>query len=180
MNFSQQNCNAFWAEAEYLPIQALVDYWCENDQDCYKAKFYALVAACDRDEIQYTRSDGKAFDDPIIDLANRQILLIHRESFEAWMSKFPDRKREGDILSLPKKAETTYLNIIGAMIEIMFYKTPGGRPFSLFDTQTDVINFILDNFKNTPGFSDRTLQAKFAAGKRRLAETKNTKPSSTR
>ncbi len=176
-SLSQHACSPYWAEAEYLPIEALVDYWCESDPICRKAKFFALVAACDKGEIQYARSDGKTFDDPVMDLANRGILLIHRESFEAWMRKFPDRKNVGDFLPLSQRSETTYLNIIGALIEVMLSNSPGGRPHSVFQSQVAVIDSLLAHFPGTPGIAKRTLEEKFAEGKRSLHATRPQRPS---
>ncbi|MCF9046329.1 hypothetical protein [Acinetobacter nectaris] len=44
----------------------------------------AILGACERGEIEYTRSDGKSFDDPVIDLHGRGILLINKHSFNEW------------------------------------------------------------------------------------------------
>lgn len=177
-NSPRQSCNAYWAEAEYLPISAIVDYWCENDPECHKAKFFALVAACERGEIDYVRADGKNFQDPVLDLANRDILLIHRESFEVWIKKFPE-KRVGDILPMRQPTETVYLNIIGALIEVMLTKTSSGKPISLFDSQASVIESLMAFFPGTPGIAKRTLEEKFAEGKRSLGATRSQVPQPT-
>lgn len=63
------------------------------------------------------------------------------------------------------RAETTYLNIIGAMLELL--KTPReGR-----DNDAAVIEEIVKNYADKPGISPRTLQEKFAAAKRSLHQT---------
>lgn len=60
------------------------------------------------------------------------------------------------------RAETTYLNIIGAMLELMKSPRPGR------DSDAAVIAEIEDNYREKPGISARTLQEKFAAAKRSL------------
>lgn len=64
------------------------------------------------------------------------------------------------------RAETTFLNIIGAMLGLMLGKTPAGRPQSLYEDQVAVISALLANYGGKPGISQRTLEEKFAAGKR--------------
>jgi hypothetical protein len=168
---SKKDCSPFWGESEYLPISALVDYWCENDPECQKAKFYALVAACNRGEVQYIRSDGKDYQDPVMDLAKRGILDIHRESFDEWMKKFPDPKKGQDILPPGVKARTTYHNIIGALVKIMLSDSPGGHPQSVFNSKEAIMDNIEATFPNKPGLAKRTLQEKFAEGERSLSNT---------
>ena len=169
-SLSRHPCNIYWAEADKVPISAIVDYWCESDPICQKARFFALVSACEKGEVVYSRSDGRDFRDPVLDLANRDILLIHRESFEKWIQKFPERKA-GDILPMRSTTETVYQNIIGALIEIMLAKSPAGKPFSVFESQASIIDSLAAHFPGAPGIAKRTLEEKFAEGKRSLSAT---------
>ena len=113
-----KDCSAYWALADYLPLNVIVQYWCEKsgyrNQNCQDAMAAAIVAACDRKLIQYGRDDGKTFDDTATSLANRGILTIHRESFDAWVMDFED------ISPLPEKPlgateRNTLLVIIAAL-----------------------------------------------------------------
>ena len=70
--------------------------------------------------------------------------------------------------SLSRRAETTYLNIIGAMLELMLSKSPSGKRYSVFDNQAAIIAALLGNNEKKPGISERTLEQKFAAAKRSL------------
>ena len=70
-----------------------------------------------------------------------------------------------------ERAETTYLNIIGAMLALMLGSTPAGRPQSVFDNQAAVIAALLNHHEGKPGISVRTLEEKFAAAKRSLSAT---------
>ena len=72
-------------------------------------------------------------------------------------------KAQAEQQSAPNaRAETTYLNIIGAMLELMKSPRPGR------DSDAAVIAEIEDNYREKPGISARTLQEKFAAAKRSL------------
>lgn len=70
-----------------------------------------------------------------------------------------------------ERAETTYLNIIGAMLALMLGKSPAGKPQSVFDNQAAIIAALLGHHEGKPGISARTLEEKFAAGKRSLTAT---------
>lgn len=79
-------CNRYWDDADWLPPWYIFDHWCQQDTQCRQAKQQALFSACERGEVNYRRSDGKTFDDPVHELSARRLLLIERESFETWVS----------------------------------------------------------------------------------------------
>lgn len=70
-----------------------------------------------------------------------------------------------------ERSETTYLNIIGAMLGLMLGKSPAGKAQSVFDNQAAIIAALLGHHEGKPGISARTLEEKFAAGKRSLTAT---------
>ena len=84
---SETDCQKYWDASDWLSPVAILEQWCQGDRDCWKAKSLALVSACERGEINYERSDGKTFEDPVLELFRRQLLLIERASFEAWVIK---------------------------------------------------------------------------------------------
>lgn len=67
-----------------------------------------------------------------------------------------------------ERVEATYLNIIGAMLELMLSKSPGGQPYSSFANQSAIISTLLAHHEGKPGIASRTLEEKFAAAKRSL------------
>lgn len=69
------------------------------------------------------------------------------------------------------RAETTYLNIIGAMLALMLGKSPAGKAQSVYENQAAIIAALLGHHEGKPGISARTLEEKFAAGKRSLTAT---------
>lgn len=70
-----------------------------------------------------------------------------------------------------ERAESTYQNIIGAMLELMLSKSPGGQPYSTFASQSAIISAPLAHHEGKPGIAARTLEEKFAAAKRSLTAT---------
>lgn len=70
-----------------------------------------------------------------------------------------------------ERAETTYLNIIGAMLTLMLGKSPNGQAYSVLDNQSAIIAALLGHHEGKPGISARTLEEKFAAAKRSLSAT---------
>ena len=68
-----------------------------------------------------------------------------------------------------ERAETTYLNIIGAMLELVLNKSPGGQPYSTLASQAAIVSALLAHHQGKPGIAERTLEEKFAAAKRSLA-----------
>lgn len=69
------------------------------------------------------------------------------------------------------RAETTYLNIIGALVALMLDKTPAGKPCSAFDSQDAIINALVVRNPGVQGIAERTLQGRFAAAKRSISGT---------
>ncbi len=70
-----------------------------------------------------------------------------------------------------QKERTSYLNIIGGLLEIMLGKSPSGVAHSVFDGQSAIIDSLVVHFPDKPGLSKRNLEAKFAEGKRSLHST---------
>jgi hypothetical protein len=69
------------------------------------------------------------------------------------------------------RSESTYLSIVGALMGLLLGKSPGGAPYSSFHTIESVIDAVLAHHNGRPGFSERTLWAKFSQAKRHLAST---------
>lgn len=69
---------------------------------------------------------------------------------------------------LSPRSETTYLNIIAALLTLLLGKSPGGRPYSNFRTMESVIDAMVAHFGGCPGISERTLWAKLAEAKRQI------------
>lgn len=70
-----------------------------------------------------------------------------------------------------RSRESTYLNIIGALLELMLGKTPADKPQSVFKSQAAIIDALLAHHAGKPGISKTTLEAKFADARRQLNST---------
>ncbi len=66
------------------------------------------------------------------------------------------------------RERSTYLNIIGGLIDLMLDPGPNGRPRSGYADQNAIIEGLLAHFPRTPGLSKRNLEAKFANARRSI------------
>ena len=69
---------------------------------------------------------------------------------------------------LSPRGERTYLNIVGALVTLLFMRTPAGHAYSVFQSQESLINALKAHFGDRQGITERTLEAKFAAGRRSI------------
>lgn len=69
------------------------------------------------------------------------------------------------------RAETTYLNIIGALMGLMLGTTPGGQKGSVYGTQGAIISALLAHYSGKPGIAATTLEQKFAEANRSIKAT---------
>lgn len=70
-----------------------------------------------------------------------------------------------------RSRESTYLNIIGALLELVLGKTPAGNPQSVFESQAAIIDALIAHHGTKSGISKTTLEAKFADARRQLNST---------
>ena len=68
-------------------------------------------------------------------------------------------------LNVDTRARSTYVTLIGVLIDLMFSKTSRGVPNSVFRTQSELIAVVVAQYGHLPGISKRTLEAKFGEGK---------------
>src|SRR3546814_19542361 len=65
------------------------------------------------------------------------------------------------------RAEATYLNIIGGMLELMLGQSPSGTPYSSFKTQEAVVSALVAPHHGVMRIAERTLNVTFAPSRRR-------------
>lgn len=90
-------------------------------------------------------------------------LVGERDSLKAMIDK--------QFATPSERSETTYLNIIGGLLELLLGESPSGKPYSSFETQDAIIEAMLAYNEDKQGISKRTLQEKFAAAKRNLVSS---------
>lgn len=109
----------------------------------------------------------------------RDALRLRIEQREQEVGKLRQRLRaanarvtllpEGDN-GLSARSETAYLNIIGALLDLLLGLSPSGQPYSSFRTQEAIITALIATHPGRLGLAERTLEAKFAAARRALGK----------
>lgn len=93
-----------------------------------------------------------------------------KAEFEALSAAHASRVAEDQkTVHLGPRSEGTYLNIVGGLLTLLLGKSPGGIPYSSFETLEAVISALNAHFGSHSGMSERTLWTKLAAAKRHLA-----------
>jgi hypothetical protein len=105
------------------------------------------------------------FDPPVV-VDVEHLCILHEEMTRLERDVFSGNEEKASASPagepISPRERTTYLNIIGAMLELL--QTP--RPGRVSDAA--VIRELEENYKDKPGIRERTLQDKFAAAKRSL------------
>ncbi|UZD97687.1 hypothetical protein LOY64_12025 [Pseudomonas corrugata] len=73
---------------------------------------------------------------------------------------------------LSDHSKSSFLNVIGALVDIMLSSSTAGRRHSIFDSQASIVDSITAHYGGITGLSKRSLDEKFAAGRRSLAQAK--------
>lgn len=97
----------------------------------------------------------------------RSELRALQEEHEALRRQSPTNAN-CDGCPISDRAETTYLNIIGAMLDLLLGRSPSGTPYSSFRTQDAVVSALVAHHGGVMGIAERTLHGKFAAARRQL------------
>ena len=119
---------------------------------------HAAINAESFQALQVDRDSLKARLDNGIELYN--ILKQDRNKIESERASLAAKVEKMN--NPTQRSETTYLNIIGALVELIQTKKSGR------DSEASVISELVNNYSEKAGISERTLQEKFAAAKRSL------------
>lgn len=74
-------------------------------------------------------------------------------------------------VTIGPRAEATYLNIIGGLLDLMLGTTPGRQRGSVYESQAAIISALLAHHEGKPGIADSTLEQKFADARRSIRAT---------
>lgn len=122
---------------------------------------------------------------PVISLETGQAMLVERQALQSALEQARRQlhalqEQHEALLKQPSvipacaqcpisdRAEVTYLNIIGGMLELMLGQSPSGTPYSSFRTQEAVVSALVAHHSGAMGIAERTLNGKFATARRRL------------
>jgi len=123
----------------------------------------------------FSRSERLAH--PTITLEAGQAILVERFAMQAELAQCRrkiaafSKQSSANRSSMSERAETTFLNVIGAMLELMLGQSPGGIAYSNFKTQAAVVSALIAHHNGKMGISERTLNGKFAKAKQVLNST---------
>ncbi|WP_431479980.1 hypothetical protein [Pseudomonas simiae] len=73
---------------------------------------------------------------------------------------------------LSDQSKVSFLNVIGALINTLLGSSKSGRRHSIFDSQASIVDSITAHYDGVAGLSKRSLDEKFAAGRRSLSQAK--------
>lgn len=91
-----------------------------------------------------------------------------RERLGTQIAKLDRERRRAGSETPGARAEGTYLNIVGGLLDLLLGESPGGVAYSSFDTLDAIVSALLAHHGGKPGISERTLWAKFSTAKRHL------------
>jgi len=167
----KNECDQFWGKSDLLPMDAILDYWCDNKpNECREAKKYAIIKACKDGEIHYeSRAPWPA---GVLELVEKDLILIRRETFDVWAACFLEEGEQAIPPIYSTKAEATLLKIIGALITIHYdkqaFKT-GGKP-----NASAIEAAILGKLKRNDGLRDGTIRKKIPVAMDAIKENLST------
>lgn len=91
-------------------------------------------------------------------------IVISKKDIEKLEAKIKENKSN----KLSTRQHSTYLRIIGALLDLLLGKSQAGNKYSKFNSQQEIINSIHDRHGKTNGLSKRNLEAKFAEAKQEM------------
>ncbi|MCD5987169.1 hypothetical protein KDX30_04575 [Pseudomonas sp. CDFA 553] len=116
--------------------------------------------------------------------ADRDALQVQLKATEAKLQTLTDELKAAGLerenlrelaenrIHLSDDSKEIFFNIIGALVETILGSTNSGRKHSIFDSQASIVDSIIAHYDGVKGLSKRTLDGKFAAGRRNLAKVK--------
>jgi len=130
-------------------------------------------------------SRGERMAHPFISIQTGEALLLERMALKAALDHTQHQMHElreqhetllkqstvllaSNQRAISHRAETTYLNIIGAMLALMLGQSPAGVPYSRFRTQEAIVSAMLANCGGAVGITERTLNGKFANARKNV------------
>jgi len=123
----------------------------------------------DREEYVNERKEKNPADDyyyPAAGLPQGSVLVVRTQA----LMELQERLKPSDSkknTSLDSRSETTYLNIIGAMLETFIHRSHGDVDFP---SEAKLREFFGKKYAGFKGLTERTLAEKFAAAKRAINE----------
>ncbi|MDQ0703985.1 hypothetical protein QF043_002777 [Pseudomonas sp. W3I7] len=129
-----------------------------SDQEAIRHSTFLILQA-DRDALQIQLKATEA-----------KLQSLTAELKAAGLERDTLRRLAENKQELSDVSRTSFLNVIGALVNIMLGSSQAGRKHSIFDSQASIVDSITGHYGGVPGLSKRSLDEKFAAGRRSLAK----------
>jgi hypothetical protein len=130
------------------------------DQEAFHYSTYLILQA-DRDALRVQLKATEA-----------QLQVLVDELKAAGLERENLRMLAENKQQLSDQSKATFLNVIGALVNTMLGSSTAGRKQSIFDNQASIVDSITAHYGGVPGLSKRSLDEKFAAARRNLAQAK--------
>jgi hypothetical protein len=120
-----------------------------------------LVLLADRDALQVQLKSTEA-----------KLHQLRAELAAAGLERENLRSLADQSKEVSELSKAGFLNVIGALVCTILGSSESGRRHSIFDSQASIVDSITAHYGEVPGLSKRSLDEKFAAGRRSLAQAK--------
>ncbi len=132
-----------------------------TDQETIHYSSY-LVLQADRDALQVQ-----------LKATETKLQFLIDELKAAGLERESLRKLAENRQQLSDHSKAGFLNVIGALVNTILGSSQAGRKHSIFDSQAAIVDSITAHYGGVAGLSKRSLDEKFAAGRRSLAKAKS-------
>lgn len=150
----------YWEHARWVPVNMLVNEWSKADGGSRTTKRGAILTACERGEIECSRSDGKSWSESIDELYAKGVLMVSKSSFLAWVAQSHGNKAAVEQLATREK-NNLHL-IIGGLLFLLLSDGKTRR------NQSGVISELLELFEGMEPFSKSGLEKRIPEVKEAL------------
>lgn len=127
-------------------------------QETVSLQAYQALQA-DRDALQLQLKHSQAAHQQLLD--ELKAVGLEREAL---------KRMNPSLGRLSDRCELTYQRIIGALVQLLLGRSPAGKPYSMFESQAAVVCALVAHHPGVAGLTKRTLDQKFALGKRSLMQ----------
>ncbi|MGK3119353.1 hypothetical protein QZH44_16660 [Pseudomonas corrugata] len=131
-----------------------------SDQEVIRYGTYLTLQA-DRDALQVRLKETEA-----------TLRMLMSELTAAGLERENLRSLAENKTDVSDHSRASFLNVIGALVNTMLGSSEAGRRHSIFHNQASIVDSITAHYGGVPGLSKRSLDEKFAAGRRSLTQAR--------
>lgn len=156
----------------YELLQAVMlvnyEYFIGIESNVHPAPSLSLVIQ-DIDNKYYGKNYYGSFHDGVVhdNKTLNNFVILHSELMKL---KKPVEQNVLAPKEVSEREESTYLNIIGGLLELMLSESREGKKRSVYINQSAISSALLANYSHKAGISERTLDSKFAKANRSIMQ----------